>query len=139
MHVCMIDENSHCSQTTTEAAARTICFLSENVHPSKVFNFHRNCFQLQFARTSPSTFLFLLSSQCQRADQVTVAGKIVTEASAPKFQTERRTLSGRPAVNRFCQKTPEQWEHKARRRPVRRVVVKAPKPVNTLFPFFSPV
>jgi len=34
----MIDENSHHSQTTTKVAARTICFLSENVHPSKVFS-----------------------------------------------------------------------------------------------------
>ena len=27
MHICMIDENSHHSQTTTKVAARTICFL----------------------------------------------------------------------------------------------------------------
>jgi len=33
----MIDENSHCSQQATEVTARTICFLLENVHPSKVF------------------------------------------------------------------------------------------------------
>ena len=37
MHVCMIDENSHYSQQATEVAARIICFLLENVHPSKVF------------------------------------------------------------------------------------------------------
>ena len=27
MHICMIDENSHHSQTATKGAARTICFL----------------------------------------------------------------------------------------------------------------
>lgn len=65
-------------------------------------NFHRNCSQLQFARTSPSTFLFLLSSQCQRADP---AQSHVTKRnqSLSKFFREQKFASGCPAATLPCQ------------------------------------
>ncbi|MBU1304040.1 MAG: hypothetical protein KKF33_00780, partial [Alphaproteobacteria bacterium] len=50
---------------------------------------------------------------------------------------EHSIVTGCPAINCLCQKTPEQWEHQARRRPVRRVVFKSVMTVNTLFQFLN--
>ena len=37
MHVCMIDENSHCPQQQPKSLREQSVFSLENVHPSKVF------------------------------------------------------------------------------------------------------
>ena len=70
-----------------------------------LFNFHQTYVQLPFARTSPSTFLFLLSSQCQRADQATSRPQRHVKASAfrnPGTKQTRPRLPGNQA--RLCQK-----------------------------------
>ena len=56
------------------------------------------------ARTSPSTFLFLPSSQCQRADLQTLAGQTSSGQSPQNSFREQNTLSGCPAQCPPCQK-----------------------------------
>jgi len=62
------DEDTHLLLSAVRKLRQGSVPLETCTHRKSCNNFHRNCFQLQFARTSPSTFLFLQSSQCQRAD-----------------------------------------------------------------------
>ena len=75
------------------------------MHPSKVCNFRRNCFQLQFARTSPSTFLFLQSSQCQRADLTPLPAETSWKPSFRIPPGKQNLSSGCPADRLPCQRT----------------------------------
>ena len=80
-----------------------------------LFNFHQTYVQLPFARTSPSTFLFLLSSQCQRADPEDLA--VSTSLESNRFQKSSRTkhlVAGCPEARSFLPEAPEQWERKLR-------------------------
>ena len=71
MHVCMIDENSHYSQPT-EVGENNLFSLRKRA-PIESLRQAQDCSRNLTARTSPSTFLFLLSSQCQRTDHSSVA------------------------------------------------------------------
>ena len=71
MHVCMIDENSHYSQPAK--ASESNLFSLRKRAPIESLRQVQDCSRNLTARTSPSTFLFLLSSQCQRTDHSSVA------------------------------------------------------------------
>ena len=71
MHVCMIDENSHYSQPAK--ASESNLFSLRKRAPIESLRQAQDCSRNLTARTSPSTFLFLLSSQCQRTDHSSVA------------------------------------------------------------------
>ena len=63
------------------------------------------------ARTSPSTFLFLLSSQCQRADLTAQQASNVGESQAPDIHSENNDfLAGYPADQSASVRNRQQWE-----------------------------
>jgi len=94
----MIDENSHHSQTTTEVIARTICFLSENVHPSKVFSTStgvNSSFSSQEPRRPRFSFFYL-----HNVKELTIPPSpvsIVIESIALSISSEHIFLAGHPA------------------------------------------
>ena len=92
-----------------------LCFLSRKRTPiESLCNFHRSKPQLQFARTSPSTFLFLLSSQCQRADHSAVAGiNRHREHRSQCSSSKHELIAGCPAVNPASVRNRQQWERRA--------------------------
>jgi hypothetical protein len=98
------DEDTHLILSAIRKLRQGSVPLETCTHRKSCNNFHRNCFQLQFARTSPSTFLFLLSSQCQRADLIPQREN-VGEAIAPDPFSKTNSLSGCPADRPPCQKS----------------------------------
>jgi hypothetical protein len=99
----MIDENSHCSQTTTKVAARTICFLSENVHPSKVFVTSTgiaSSFSSQEPRRPRFSFFYLhnVKEPTQQTPRRTR-----NQSLSKKFHKEQQLISGCPAATLPCQ------------------------------------
>jgi len=84
------DEDTHLILSAIRRPRLGSVPLETCTHRKSCNNFHRNCFQLQFARTSPSTFLFLLSSQCQRADLTSHSGR-TSEATASYLHQTKQT------------------------------------------------
>ena len=109
MHVCMIDENSHYSQPA-KAGESNLFSLRKRAPIESLCNFHRSKLQLPFARTSPSTFLFLLSSQCQRADPEHLAASTSCESNRFQNSCTKHIMPGCPEARSFLPETPEQWE-----------------------------
>jgi hypothetical protein len=123
MHVC-IDEDTHLF-THLKCGTGSVPLRKRTVEVSSDL---RTRGPGGLARTSPSTFLFLLSSQFQRADPVILADPNVigslgfhilsgNRASGPVARQWlcpfRKPPSGCPAVALPFQKTAEQWERQA--------------------------
>jgi hypothetical protein len=66
------------------------------------------------ARASPSTFLFLPSSHCQRADPNPFSRAASLEAQASEFFREQSSAPGCPAAHPALSETVDQWERLAR-------------------------
>jgi hypothetical protein len=129
----MIDENSHYSQPA-EAGESNLFSLRKRAPIESLFNFHQTCIQLPFARTSPSTFLFLLSSQCQRADPGNLAASTSCESS--RFQKSSHKTNPSPVARkpvRLCQKHQNSGSEPRSTSSSGRVLDKSNRTVNTLF------
>jgi hypothetical protein len=90
LHLAMqIDEDTHLSLRTEVRVIGSVP-LEKTYRRSLSVQSHD-----QTARTSPSTFPFLPSSQCQRADPLGRVAKTSVEAELPNFW-EQEVLSGLP-------------------------------------------
>ena len=111
MHVCVLTRTHTLSKRSEDRDIGSVP-LETCTHRS-LFNFHRNCFRLQFARTSPSTFLFLPSSQCQRADLTALAGQDVIGEPVSTFLRETRSYLRLPGRSSALSEAVDQWERLA--------------------------
>ena len=87
----MIDENSHCSQQQPKSSREQSVFSWKTCTHRLSFRQILSCPRTQPQELSPSTFLFLHSSQCQRADLQTLAGQTSLEQSL-RIHSGNRTL-----------------------------------------------
>ena len=102
-HTILSNNRSHCENVMLSRRKRTPI--------ESLSNFHRSKLQLPFARTSPSTFLFLLSSQCQRADHSAVAGiNRHREHRSHNSFGEHDLVAGCPADCPTSVRNRRQWE-----------------------------
>src|SRR5690606_27807690 len=115
MHVCMIDEKTNTILSIPCEMREQLSSLKKTCTHRKSFDFHRDYSQLPSARTSPATFLFLLSSQCQRADPTRASPNSVSDTS-PYRPVARQ-------INRPVRKPLHRGSPKARRRQRLRYVV----------------
>jgi hypothetical protein len=77
----MIDENSHHSQHQPKSVRKRYVFSWKTCTHRLSFCLSLSCPRPRPQELSPSTFLFLHSSQCQRADLQTLAGQTSLEQS----------------------------------------------------------
>jgi hypothetical protein len=94
-HARLLDEDTHLSLRTE---ARVIgCVPLRNVPSKSITTYCRIRIRVRSARTSPSTFPFLPSSQCQRPDLSPLSGSTSVEAVLPNF-CGQEARSGFPAA-----------------------------------------
>jgi len=107
------DEDTHLILSAIRRLRQGSVPLETCTHRKSCNNFHRSKPQLQFARTSPSTFLFLLSSQCQRADHSTVTG--INRHREHRSQHLKRTYLScwSPSRSTCSFQKHQQWEEQA--------------------------
>ncbi|WEK04678.1 MAG: hypothetical protein P0Y65_21300 [Candidatus Devosia phytovorans] len=103
---------THTILSTGRSQARTICFLSENVHPSKVFSTSTGVnpsFSSQEPRRPRFSFFYL-----HNVKELTIPpspASIVIESIALKIPSENMTLcAGYPAGHPALSETAKQWE-----------------------------
>ncbi len=108
MHICMIDEKTTQISKPTEIGRDLLSSLRKRA-PIESLSPYPQLPKNMTARTSPSTFLFLLSSQCQRADP---ANATSYEKPKPLKNSTGNSSSSPVARQPPCpvKKNADQWE-----------------------------
>jgi hypothetical protein len=130
---CLIDEDTHLSTRSENRAIGSVPLKKTCTHRSRSIDLlTRFASSFRSARTSPSTFLFLPSSQCQRADPYPL--RDATSGGSTRSQNFSNRTSPPVARQQACPvRNRRPWEQLAQRRQRWRVIVKTSKSVNTQF------